>query len=238
MGFYKACTSFGKKHSICQSIVAAIEGQDGRFLKTNRSTGTWNVIPYSRCLELTAAVLERVGKNPRRHLQQQRLVEQDDGTKSGPIEIIDDDEDGYDSNDQGLTNVCTVVVLNTTRKSSTVPNTVKRNLTDEIVIKQCKDDSIITKNKMIDYMVREINKFLETKQGSDAVVSDDEYIAIEKEVRKTHNLKKHVHVSKKLVLRKVEEKQLELRRERAENEVVECENCADSDSESDQSLVF
>ena len=117
-GRYRSCESEEKKRRICRSVVAAIKGQDGRFLKLNRATGLWQVIPDSKTIELTSAILERVDKNTttKKIAGNPRLQQKQQGTKSKPIDIIDVDEDNTEITPPAI-------------KPPTVKNPIKRDTT-------------------------------------------------------------------------------------------------------------
>ena len=233
-GRYRSCESEEKKRRICRSVVAAIKGQDGRFLKLNRATGLWQVIPDSKTIELTSAILERVDKNTttKKIVGNPRLQQKQQGTKSKPIDIIDVDEDNTEITPPAI-------------KPPTVKNPIKRDTTQM---------SNNRKKFCTNTMVQELYKLQEEKAPGINVTAN-EYIAIEKVTKKKFGLGDNVYVSKKLVqnmaseMRRAARTRVEvINREetvKEEEEVEEVEELEeveedndDAESDSDDSLVF
>merc|ERR1712146_817262 len=97
----------GKKR-ICQSVVAAIKGQDGKFLKLNRRTNLWHVMPDEKTIKLTAAILQRLdtdstsggGSNKQNGKDKNKNKEElRGGTKAEPVYIPDGDTEDEDMED-------------------------------------------------------------------------------------------------------------------------------------------
>jgi len=225
---YRSCESKEKKLRICQSIVAAIKGQEGRFLKLNRTTELWQVIPDSKTIEVTAAILQRVDKNTKKHdanaSMHQQQQQQQQGTKSKPIDIIDEDEDNTETTAPAI-------------KPPTVKNPIKRKNTT--AISKNNDKKKNSKKKCTNMMVQELYK-LQKKKAPGLNVTGDEYRAIETAMKKKAGLENDVYVSKKLV----QDTASEMRRAAKRVEVVnreessKDENVDDADYSSDDSLVF
>ena len=233
-GRYRSCESEEKKRRICRSVVAAIKGQDGRFLKLNRATGLWQVIPDSKTIELTSAILERVDKNTttKKIVGNPRLQQKQQGTKSKPIDIIDVDEDNTEITPPAI-------------KPPTVKNPIKRDTTQM---------SNHRKKFCTNTMVQELYKLQEEKAPGINVTAN-EYIAIEKVTKKKFGLGDNVYVSKKLVqnmaseMRRAARTRVEvINREESVKEKEEVEEVEeleeveedndDAESDSDDSLVF
>jgi hypothetical protein len=227
-GRYRSCESEEKKRRICQSVVAAIKGQDGRFLKLDRATGLWQVIPDSKTIELTSAILQRVDKNTtmKKVVGNPRLLQKQQGTKSKPIDIIDVDEDNTEITPPAI-------------KPPTVKNPIKRDTTQM---------SNNRKKFCTNTMVQELYK-LQEKKAPGINVTANEYTAIEKVAKTKFGLGDNVYVSKKLVQNMASEMRRAARRVEVinreetvkEEEVVEEVEEEDNDgaeSDSDDSLVF
>jgi hypothetical protein len=225
-GRYRSCESEVKRRRICKSVVAAIKGQDGRFLKLNRATGLWQVIPDSKTIELTSAILQRVDKNTttKKIVGNPRLQQKQQGTKSKPIDIIDVDEDNTEINPPAI-------------KPPTVKNPIKRDTT-----------SISNNRKKFctSTMVQELYK-LQEKKAPGVNVTASEYTEIEKVAKKKFGLGENVYMSKKLVqnmaseMRRAARKVEVINREetaKEEEEVEVEEDYDDAESDSDGSLVF
>merc|ERR1712238_518660 len=229
---YRSCTSKEKKLRICQSVVSAIKGQEGRFLKLNRLAGSWSIIPDSKTIELTAAILQRVDRNMKKQ-EENQFSSQEGGTKSEPIDIMDDDE---------ILEMATSNTSITKIKPPTVSNPIN-NSTPAMVVSN-------KNNKM--------NNNNDTKKKPDVEVTDDEYRAIELFTRKKFGLTDGLYVSKKLVqslASKIEQRRIEegrttenpnyhIEEHADEAEVEETEEeqvqvkMEECDSDSDESLVF
>lgn len=90
---YRSADSVMKKRQICHSIVAAIAGQDGRFLRRNKNSGWWDILSEkSIAVGLTEAILNRVRNDSDNSKTDGR------GQKSTPIDLIDDDDHAEDVN--------------------------------------------------------------------------------------------------------------------------------------------
>lgn len=193
-GRYLKCDSEVKKERICQSIVAAIKGQDGRFLKKNQSSGLWEVILENAVIGLTYVILGRVAKNNSNGVTKkdrslkpaisEKKVEQSQGKKNTPIDITDED-DGNDDHEK---------IGNVPLESSSL------NVQETLI---CEDRRRIRKRKeqlkkeCVALMAQTLHDLQEEKVLEN--VTPAEYQTIEKLAKIKTGLSIHCYLSKKLV---------------------------------------
>ena len=182
--------------------------------------------------------------------EENQFSSQEGGTKSEPIDIMDDDE---------ILEMATSNTSITKIKPPTVSNPIN-NSTPAMVVSNKNNkmnNNNDTKKKITDMMATELYK-LKKKKKPDVEVTDDEYRAIELFTRKKFGLTDGLYVSKKLVqslASKIEQRRIEegtttentnyhIEEHADEAEVEETEEeqvqvkMEECDSDSDESLVF
>eukprot|EP00537_Pseudo-nitzschia_pungens_P003438 CAMPEP_0172369640 /NCGR_PEP_ID=MMETSP1060-20121228/33687_1 /TAXON_ID=37318 /ORGANISM="Pseudo-nitzschia pungens, Strain cf. cingulata" /LENGTH=844 /DNA_ID=CAMNT_0013094633 /DNA_START=11 /DNA_END=2545 /DNA_ORIENTATION=+ len=189
MSRYRACDSDEKRRRVCKSVVAAISGQDGRFLKFNRSTSRWEPLSDKMIMRMTSSTIERVG-NIQKSIQttenhgpnSARANSKDKpstGTKAQPIDIIDD----YDDYDEK-------VILNVEAKIA--PACPRTSNSD---VEQTQNVNVDrTKNECVALMAQALFELQEIKR--EVAVTLAEYATIENLAKKKTGLSMHHFVNK------------------------------------------
>mmetsp|Transcript_31069 Transcript_31069/g.73222 ORF Transcript_31069/g.73222 Transcript_31069/m.73222 type:complete len:842 (+) Transcript_31069:160-2685(+) len=189
MSRYRACDSDEKRRRVCQSVVSAISGQDGRFLKFNRKASKWEPLSDKMIMRMISSTIERVDniqksiQTMENHaLNSARANSKDKpstGTKAQPIYIIDDYDD-YDEN----------VILNVEAKIA--PACPRTSNSD---VQQTQNVNVDrTKNECVALMAQTLFELQETKHG--VAVTLAEYAAIEHLAKKKTGLLIHHFVNK------------------------------------------
>jgi len=188
-GRYLKCDSEVKKGRVCQSIVAAIKGQDGRFLRKNQSSGLWEIILDNAVIVVTHVILRRVAKNngngetkEERNLK----VEQLQGKKKTHIDMTDED-DGNDDPEK---------IDDVSLESSSLD--VQETLIGEDRRRMRKGKEQL-KKECVALMAQTLHDLQEKKLLVN--VTPAEYQTIEKLAKEKTGLSKHCYLSKKLVLK-------------------------------------